>query len=269
LFSPFSQEASSFSTRDMNVSLTTSTAASMQFGGPLSQLASDATAQPQPTENDRGNMRASAHQKSQSLHIGLGLGNVVSSSFESMSQMTGSGMNQPNARTWHAPSSRPPRLGSPLQLHAPRPISRPFKRRALHNFEAQARNRGNSFIDQVFGAPAESSHRRVRSRGFSLGDMGEGARCLPLSTTGPPEFNPFARGCADAARPRVSNSLASPATSPALTQGQAPIRLGSPFVERPSNTFPRASTSYGFEPPASFEERFAGLPSDPAYLPRH
>ncbi|KAF2676609.1 hypothetical protein K458DRAFT_321649 [Lentithecium fluviatile CBS 122367] len=259
LSSPFSQEASSFSTRDMNVSLTTSTASSMQLGNPLSQLASDAT--PRPVENERNNMRASAHQKSQSLHIGLGLGNAISSSFQTMSQMTDMSMNQNNARTWHAQSARPPRLGSPLQLHAPRPISRPFKRRALHNFEAQARNRGNSFIDQVFGAPAESSHRRVRSRGFSLGDMGEGARRLPLSTSGPPEFNPFATmGC---------SSLASPEPSPAQTHGQATVRLGSPFVGRPNHTFPRASTSYGFEPPASFEQRFAGLPSDSALLPRH
>ena len=260
LSSPFSNEVSIFSTRDMNVSLTTSTASSMQFGNPLAQLATDTT--PQSMHNDRASsMRTSAHQKSQSLHIGLGLGNVISSSYQSMSQMTGMSMNQPSARTWHAPSARPPRLGSPLQLHAPRPMSRPFKRRALHNFEAQARNRGNSFIDQVFGAPAESSHRRVRSRGFSLGDMCEGARRLPLSTHGPPEFNPFAT--------MGSSSLASPESSPALAQGQATVRLGSPFVGRPNHTFPRASTSFGFEPPASFEERFAGLPSDPAHLPRH
>lgn len=262
LSSPFSQEAPSFSTRDMNVSLATSTATSMQIGNPLSQLASEAT--PRPVENDRANIRASAHHKSQSLHIGLGLGlgNVIGSSFRAMSQMTDVSMNQHNAQTWHAPSSRPPRLGSPLQLHAPRPISRPFKRRALHNFEEQARTRGNSFIDQLFGAPAESSHRRVRSRGFSLGDMVEGARRLPQSAEGPAEFNPFANvGATQCTNP------VSPADS--TTQGHGTIRLGSPFSGRPSNTFPRASTSHGFEPPASFEQRFAGLPSDPAHLPHH
>lgn len=263
LSSPFSQGTSTFATRDMNVSLAASSAASMQFGNPLSQLASDAT--PRPAENDRSTMRASAHQKSQSLHIGLGLGlgNIVGSSFQTMSQMTDMSMNQHNAQTWHAPSANPPRLGSPLKLHAPRPISRPFKRRALHNFEEQARNRTNSFIDQVFGAPAESSHRRVRSRGFSLGDMVEGARRLPLSTSGPSEFNPFS----NAGSAMQGLSPYSPAD--AEMQGQATIRLGSPFGGRPSNTFPRASTSYGFEPPASFEQRFAGLPSDPAHLPHH
>jgi hypothetical protein len=267
LSSPFSQGATTFSTRDMNVSLTASTATSMQFGNPLSQLTSDAT--PRPVEHDRANMRSSAHQKSQSLHIGLGLGNVITSSFQSMSQITGRNMKQPNARTWHAPSPRPSKLGSPLQLHAPKPISRPFKRRALHNLETQARNRGNSFIDQVFGAPAESSHRRVRSRGFSLGDMCEGARRLPLSTSGPPELNPFATtGSSSLASPELSPEL-SPAVSTAQAYGENTVRLGSPFIGRPNHTFPRTSTSYGFEPPASFEQRFAGLPSDPAHLLRH
>ncbi|PVI07447.1 hypothetical protein DM02DRAFT_327044 [Periconia macrospinosa] len=257
LSSPFSQGPTAFSTRDMNVSLTTSTAPSMQAGNPLSQLAHGVT--PRTTEN-RANLRASAHQKSQSLHIGLGIGLGLQNSFQTMSHMTDMSMNQHNAQTWHAPSARPARLGSPLQLHSPRPISRPFKRRALHNFEEHARSRGNSFIDQVFGAPAQSSHRRVRSRGFSLGDMVEGARRLPLSTTGPAELNPFAN--------LNSMAAASALPSPAYSQSQftpnipeqATVRLGSPFGARPSNTFPRASTSYGFEPPASFEERFAGLP---------
>jgi hypothetical protein len=43
--------------------------------------------------------------------------------------------------------------------------------------------------------------------------------------------------------------------------GRDTIRLGTPFGGRPGNTFPRASTSYGFEPPASFEQRFAAAPS--------
>jgi hypothetical protein len=247
LSSPFSTGVSNFSTRDMNVSLATSTATSMQFGNPLSRLASDTL--PQPTET-RAKSR-SAHQKSQSLHIGLGLG--LGNSFQKMSQMTDVSINQHNSKTWHAPSARPAKLGSPLQLHSPRPMSRPFKRRALHNFEEQTRNRGNSFIDQVFGAPAQSSHRRVRSRGFSLGDMVEGARRLPLSTSGPPEFNPFANLGAPA--------MVSPEPSPRVPdiQAQATARLGSPFAARPSNTFPR-NPSYGFEPSASFEERFAGMP---------
>jgi hypothetical protein len=266
LSSPFSQNPTSFSTRDMNVSLATSTAPSMQAGNPLSQFASGT---PRPAARTWSNVRSSAHQKSQSLHIGLGLGigNVRgTSSFKTMSEMTDVSMNQPNAQTWHPHSSstQPPRLGSPFQLHTPRPMSRVFKRRALNNsFEDRARNRGNSFVDELFGAPAESSHRRVRSRGFSLGDMVDGARRLPLSSNAQAENNPFIN---------PASTLPSPAeTSPAVPSehlGQGTVRLGSPFGSRPSNTFPRATTPLSFEPPVSFEQRFAAMPSEPAYFHR-
>lgn len=264
LSSPFTQETSSFtfSTRDMNVSLATSTAISMQMGNPLSQLANNLT--PRPDHKSWSKARSSAHQKSQSLHVGLGLGlsSVLGSPFQSSAtvEMTDAGCSPHNAQTWHAQTGLPtPRLGSPFQLHAPRPKSRVFKRRALGNsFEDKTRNRGNSFVDDIFGAPAESSHRRVRDRGFSLGDMmdGAGVRRLPLSSSGPPEFNPFAN-----LRPQLPSPVH---TSPAVmteAHGRDTIRLGTPFGGRPGNTFPRASTSYGFEPPASFEQRFAAAPS--------
>jgi hypothetical protein len=254
----------------MNLSLATSTAASMQFGNPLSQLANGLTPRPEagttsrPAARTWSSARSSAHQKSQSLHIGLGLGldNVLGSPFRATSKMSDVSMGKNNARTWHAPSSsQSPRLGSPFQLHAPRPKSRVFKRRALHNsFEDRARNRGDSFVNDVFGAPAESSHRRVRSRGFSLGDMMEGARRLPLAND-PLGFNPFANPS-----PAIPSLAGSPAEA-AETQGQATIRLGSPFVGRPSNnTFPRTMTSHSFEPPASFEQRFAGMTGDPPFM---
>jgi hypothetical protein len=262
LSSPFPQGSSafSFSTRDMNVSLATSTAASMQMGNPLSQLANNIT--PRPPQSSWTKTRSSAHQKSQSLHIGLGLGleNVLGSPFKPKAEVTQASAKHHNAQTWHPSSSaQQPRLGSPFQLHAPRPKSRVFKRRALQNsFEYQPRNRGNSFVDDIFGAPAESSHRRVRSRGFSLGDMMDGARRLPLASNGAPKFNPFVD---------VPPALPSPAqTSPVMmaeTHGQNTVRLGSPFGSRPNNTFPRASTSHSFEAPASFEQRFAAMPHDP------
>jgi hypothetical protein len=260
--SPFIQGATSFSTRDINLSLVTSTAASMRSGNPLSQLATDIT--PRPAARTWSSARSSAHQKSQSLHIGLslGLGNVLGSPFRATSGTPDVFMDQPNARTWHAASasSQPARLGSPFQLHAPRPRSRVFKRRALNNsFDDKSRSRGESFVSELFGAPAESSHRRVRSRGFSLGDMIEGARRLPLANE-PLGLNPFA-----------SPAMTSPAQrSPAVSavQGQATVRLGSPFGGRSSNTFPRATISHSFEPPTSFEQRFAAMPSDPAYLNR-
>jgi hypothetical protein len=266
LSSPFLQNPTTFSTRDMNVSLATSTAASMQTGNPLSQFASGT---PRPAARTWSNVRSSAHQKSQSLHIGLGLGisNARGTSFKTMSEMTDVSMKQPNAQTWHAHSSsaQAPRLGSPFQLHTPRPISRVFKRRALNNsFEDRARNRGNSFVDELFGAPAESSHRRVRSRGFSLGDMVDGARRLPLSNNAHTENNPFV----NAASTLPSPSEHSPAMSSGHLDQGTTVRLGSPFGSRPSNTFPRATTPLSFEPPVSFEQRFAAMPSDPVYFHR-
>ncbi|KAF2746842.1 hypothetical protein M011DRAFT_494687 [Sporormia fimetaria CBS 119925] len=251
LSSPFTTAAPSFSTRDMNVSLTTSTAESMQSGNPLAQLANDLT--PRPAYNDWARVRASAHQKSQSLHIGLGLGNMLGS-FERMSEMTDESINHHNAQTWHVPSGEAPRLGSPLRLHAPRPISRPFRRPTLRNFEEQLRSRGDSFVDQVFGAPAESSHRRVRSRGFSLGDMMEGARRLP-SMKAPSGLSAPSHEISPV--PEIAPLI----VDTRLADGQATVRLGSPFNAKPNNTFPRASTSYGFEQPASFEQRFASFPT--------
>ncbi|KNG50593.1 hypothetical protein TW65_01966 [Stemphylium lycopersici] len=258
LSSPFSQGSATFSTRDMNLSLATSTAASMQMGNPLSQLTKDIT--PRPTARTWSSARSSAHQKSQSLHIGLGLGlgNALGSPFRAKAEAGNANMSQNNARTWHAPStSQSPRLGSPFQLHAPRPKSKVFKRRALHNsFEGKARNRGESFVNEVFGAPAESSHRGVRNRGFSLGDMTEGARRLPLAND-PSGFNPFATSSSAMPSPR------SPAMA-AEVRGQGTARLGSPFVGRSSNTFPRPNMSHSFEAPASFEQRFAAFHNDAA-----
>jgi hypothetical protein len=234
----------------------------MQLGNPLSQLTKDIT--PRPAARTWSSARSSAHQKSQSLHIGLGLGlgHALGSPFHAKLEANKLNMSQNSARTWHAPStSQPPRLGSPFQLHAPRPQSKVFKRRALHNsFEGRVRNRGESFVNEIFGAPAESSHRGVRNRGFSLGDMTEGARRLPLAND-PSGFNPFADS---------RSALPSP-HSPAIAtdvRGQSTACLGSPFVSRSNNMFPRPTMSHSFEPPASFEQRFAGMSSDAAHLQR-
>lgn len=260
--SPFPPAPSAFSTRDMNFSLATSTATTMQAGNPLAQLASENTKRP--SERNWSSVRSSAHQKSQSLHLGLGLGigNVLGTPFMTNNNTSSVEPVHHNAQTWHAQSSmQPPRLGSPFQIHAPRPISKVFKRRALHNFEDKARSRGESFVSELFGAPAESSHRRVRSRGFSLGDMMEGARRAPFMNGS--AFDPFVENT-----PPLPTPAQEPSQTPSESLGHSTIRLGSPFGSRSSNTFPRATTSHSFEPAVSFEQRFAALPSDPASLHR-
>jgi hypothetical protein len=265
LSSPFTEHMPSFSTRDMNISLSTSTAATMQFGGPLSQLASDAT----PRQEDWFNQpvgraeRSSAHQKSQSLHLGLGLNTTMGSAFSSMSHMTRAPLAPSNnENTTASLSLHLPRLEPPVELHAPNPLPRSFKRRAFHQLpEDGSRYRRDSRVTQsllqdLFGAPADSSHRRVRSRGFSLGDMGEGARRLSSMFVPPSTWHQM-----------VVQQMDTPVSPP--PPPHPTIRLGSPFGGQSSNvhfnnTFPRNFTPHGFEPPTSFEDRLAETSADPS-----
>jgi len=105
-----------------------------------------------------------------------------------------------------------------------------------------------NLLKELFGAPTEASHRRVRSRGFSLGDVGDRAPHLSSMFT-PPKSQDQMSG--------MQPSLLAPPTS-----GPIP-RLGSPFVEnaakKPYNTFPRGLASPVIEPPMSIEERLGGL----------
>ncbi|KAF2807868.1 uncharacterized protein BDZ99DRAFT_67723 [Mytilinidion resinicola] len=269
LSSPFSEHMASFSTRDMNISLSTSTASTMQYGNPLSQLTNDST----PRQEDWFNQppaRSSAHQKSQSLHFGLGLSNnMMGSSFSSMSQIT----RAPVASSTHEPHStmpppsltQPPRLAPPVELHAPNPLPRSFKRRAFHQPSEDGRYRRDSrvnkaLIQDLFGAPAESSHRRVRSRGFSLGDMGEGARRLSSMFTPPSELHQM-----------TTQAMDEPVPTPESVPPHPTIRLGSPFGGRSSNvhfnnTFPRNFTPHGFEPVTSFEDRLGETSGGSSYV---
>lgn len=259
-------ESLSFSTRDMSVSLTTSTSTMMQVGNPLHALATGGTPQASETFASRQSPRSHAHQKSQSLQFGPGLGSPTSlesskptlaSPFSATSSKSQCSSFSPEACR---PVSQPlPRLDPPVELHAPVPITRSFKRRAQQYLEdmANAENinsGGQSFLQQLFGAPAEISHRRVRSRGFSLGDMDGGARQLSSLFTPPASFDQ-ADDSMMGTEPTDQSFLAPP------TQTDPERRLGSPFGGKSSNnfsTFPRMSApNRVFEPSATFEERFS------------
>lgn len=268
--SPFeaTNNALAFSTREMNVSLTASTATSMAFGNPLSRLASDAP----PTAGDPNddvfgtpNTRTGAHHKSQSLQIGLGIGNIQQRTWpRTLATPFGTDFQHPhNGSTspaytqigQHAHTA-PRKLDSPFRLHAPKPLSRSFKRRALHqlNDDTTPKSPGTEqyLLKELFGAPAETSHRRVRSRGFSFGDVGDGARQLSHLFTPPMSQDQMSGVTPATAVNMQANLLAPPASGP-------PPRLGSPFVEhsarRPYNTFPRGLASPIIETPRSIEER--------------
>jgi len=277
----------SFSTRDMHMSLATSMASSMQEGNPLSQLAAEPAASSPKNDEWFGTQplaRANAHQKSQSLHIGLGLGNtskhvnpaVLGSPFNPRKSRRGM-----KERMLHAlrnnSSSQVDGQGA-TRLRAPAPLPRSFKRRAQFKLDEDQPVRNDDsrqvLLNELFGAPAETSHRRVRSRGFSLGDMGEGAR--QLSTVFTPPITIDASNNMFSGIPMLSDvqhaasTIADPFVDSAPPLNEVPSnQLASPFASRSnnvhfSNTFPRNFTPRTFEPATSFEERFcqAGLGSE-------
>ncbi|KAF2835016.1 hypothetical protein M501DRAFT_1020229 [Patellaria atrata CBS 101060] len=230
-----SDALSSFSTRDMNISLAASTSSTMQAGNPLSRLVTeDQTPFTDEWFGQPVTGRISTHQKSQSLHLGLGLANsnTLGSPFTQNFHLPSISMNsEQSAQSVPQTGTAPPALQSPIELHAPRPLPRSFKRRAQHHLEdrrSQVRPTGGSeFLQELFGAPADTSHRRVRSRGFSLGDMGEGARRLSALIT------------TQSAHEQL-NQLPQPDPTQALSGLMPPPidpvnRLGSPFGGASSN----------------------------------
>ncbi|KAF2402302.1 hypothetical protein EJ06DRAFT_520332 [Trichodelitschia bisporula] len=232
---------SSFSTRDMNISLATSTSSTMRLDGILAQLASENEARPIPEQRP---IRSFAHQKSQSLHIGLGNGaypsRALASPFRPLVESRQGGASR---FTGHESAQR--LEGTPaLELFAPAPL-RTFKRSAQHDLHDmmssnEPSGRPGHLVQGIFRS-LESGHRRVRSRGFSLGDMSASPR-----------------------PPAIFNSISSleqrvePAPQPAPARlfvlqddSEAMNRLGSPFSEssmKPRfNTFPRAFSPIAVE----------------------
>ncbi|KAI9846203.1 MAG: hypothetical protein M1838_001364 [Thelocarpon superellum] len=233
------REQASFSTRDMSFSLATSTAASMRPNGALASLAQDDS---KVTGGD-GTWMGGAHPPSTRPEVhgsqfGLGIGGLegantfprLGSPFAgrtrpSLYHSTRSGRHSPPRTLAHEPS-----LQSPVQLMAPLPFPSALKRRAAHQLEDELSPGGSelhrNLFEELFGAPADSSHRRVRSRGFSLGDVSEGSRLSSLVT--PPAMydqmnsSEFATASSFAADAGIDKMSVSP--EPGRTQ-----RLGSPF----------------------------------------
>lgn len=287
--SPFVRRSSRgvFSTRDMNISLVATTSSAMQTGNPLSELATDATlAQPQlPVGmSDRPISRSGAHQRSHSLQLGIESSVPPSSDFRGLASPFNPQFQ--HGATWHA-RQRPaasqvsseamdlsPRLEPPAELHAPLPMSKSLKKRArLHLDDGTGGEGRENLLKDLFGAPADSSHRRVRSRGFSLGDMNEGARRLSSIFT-PPSMDEVVKSSSPAAFPYVPHTQTTSSSHTAAGSMLAPPvpdvppRLGSPFAphkqEKQFNTIPRnfkvhLDPAATFEPSTSFEDRLGAV----------
>lgn len=232
----------SFKTSDIALSLTTSTALSMQPDGPLAKLSTEASSQSSfpPVEEFR------PLSFGESRGLGLSVGNRrLGSPFmarpgtygPSSSRMT---QDRPSPPRNLSDTIAGPHLRSPFQFgHSS--LNGTQKRRAQNDLEEELSPNGaivrpSILNEQLFGAPL--NNRRVRLRGFSLGDEALGSHSIfsqaaPLTELFPPS------------QPQTTNNLTEdiqPTTSqPFLLPSAIPVpRLGSPFSESgPSQTFPR------------------------------
>jgi hypothetical protein len=241
---------SSFNTKDIALSLTTSTAESMQPDGPLAKLAAD------DSETPTTKSSFPPLEKFKPLSFGQSRGLGVSA--DDPSPRLGSPFI---ARTYGPSSSKPtntlelrpspprtlsdniagPSLRSPLRFdHKPHSLNGTQKRRAQHDLEEELSPNGAvlrpSILDeQLFGTPF--AQRRVRSRGFSLGDEALRHRVPGIFQPSPINLPPPPKLELPIPEPQAG-PFGAPKLLPSATF--EPPRLGSPFSESgPSNTFPR------------------------------
>lgn len=242
------QATSSFNTRDIQLSLTTSTAVTMQPDGPLAQL-SQGAALPlsQPDNGEWFNEPPVPFASEPPIPS-----DIIEPEHEAMdvrehsedTPRLGSPFN--GFHTWGPSRSkqrvRPstariqssdastmgPSLRSPVHLHETFPYQGANKRRARHELEDElspvASSMQQSLLDNLFRTPPEGRHRRVRSRGFSLGDVAPPNSVALMFT--PPSSDNGNTPMADAPRtPSTSSQVQAEPVTP-LTHVR---RLGSPF----------------------------------------
>jgi hypothetical protein len=207
------------------------------------------------------NSRGAAHQKSQSLDLGSSLQaeprGLLASPFRLVSRAKTKESGQPSM-SLHSlgPATR---LASPLRLSLNMSTSQGLKRPLGDLLQNQSANQDTPESGSVF--PGISS-RRIRARGFSLGDVGESSRRLSRLFDGP-----------SAAEPEMSTEnvggMDHVATFPTAPQHRSLRRLGSPIsFEKPAkhhfNTFPRNFAINSLAPtPESQEERI----DNPSHAP--
>ncbi len=226
--------SSPFATRDIQFSLTTSTAASMQPDGPLAQLASRSSMNMQ-SDRDWFNDPVVVPAVIPST-LGLGIGSIDESMETPQlgspfgNHTWGPSRSRPHLRPF-APRAPPdaigPSLNSSARLHDTFPYPTVLKRRAQHQLEEELSPGGTdmrkNLLEDLFGGPSESRHRRVRSRGFSLGDVNSsGGRLQSLFT--PPTTHGVMNSSDFAAVASNPGFLEPPSISDSVR------RLGSPFA---------------------------------------
>ena len=267
---------SSFSTRDLNTTLSTSTASTMQPGNPLSQLASSSPKTPQ---------RINPHLKSSSLQSTFALANEqqhqeglaslrrLASPFQEQPRRNASPLQETaQSAKLSVPQPQQRHLASPLELQHPQPMSASMKRRAqaqlgeeLLTDDPELRR---SFLEDIFRDPAAASgKRRIRSRGFSLGAVrhaGGASREHPqqFSELFTPPSTEATQQSSSSFQSKAGNTSINPTGAFRLSEiselappnklaDGAIRRLGSPFVPtrhvEMSNTFPRNLFPHGLD----------------------
>ena len=248
---------SSFSTNDIALSLTTSTAETMQPDGPLAKLAAAHEPTHTPSLNTSTSLKdfnkPRGFAESRGLCISMDdttFGHKLGSPFiartygpSSSRTLDAFDLSRPSPSRAQSDTVPGPHLRSPLRFEKPRSLNGTQKRRAQHALEEELSHSGtvlrpSILNEQLFGAPL-SSQRRVRSRGFSLGN--EASRD-PSPGLFPPSRSQISPSPAQTSPARIVESSVE-APSPRLLPSAIfapPARLGSPFSESgPSNTFPR------------------------------
>jgi hypothetical protein len=263
-----------FSTRDMNISLATSVSTTMQPSHPLAQLSGEAapvpaaslpqiihpqgSTTPRPraiTHHDfQAAPRTPGHQKSMSMQeTSLSIHpRPLASPFRPMPLKASTHIPLQSA-VGTSSTTAGSLLTAPVELHAPVPTRSFFKRPAQNELDDMMHSedpytRQHHLMRELFGSDQaiEVSHRRVRSRGFSLGDMTAASRLESLFAS-PSETAPATTTALPPPAEVNSSSLLPPPSIDRVA------RLGSPFAEKPAtkthfNTFPRNFSLIGLEP---------------------
>lgn len=268
---------SAFATRDLNITLATSTAASMQPDAPLAQLAQDLPVKPRPysTEYSRP-ARRGVHHRSQSLQLGLGLHSqpVDASKFRDLASPFHESQQPDWLTTAPAAITTAPTTqhmasvkediteeGASIKIHAPRPLSGTLKRRSELPTGADELVTGDSekrrsMIQNLFRSSIDEGDTRFHGRASTIGAIRHstcGRHLADIFT--PPtiaeqaEPLPSPIGTSHTRQASLADQMSS-YRLPAPPQLEEIPRLASPFAPAPnarfSRTFPRTSHHPGY-----------------------
>lgn len=267
--SPVHEEihTSPFSTRGIQLSLTTSTAATMQREGPLAQLTKPSStapeghnewfndphvpwASPAPVPSEIDYEMENSDAFTDIPRLGSPFGHHTWGPSRSRQHL-----RPTTPRTQSDMSPKGPRLQSPVQFGTfPYPSTQ--KRRAQHQLEEELSPGGSdlrkTMLEELFRDSSSSSSRRVRSRGFTVGDVTIHDRLTAL-------FSSPSEGLSSAG-PELTDPNAMDTSGAILSlppQVESIKRLGSPFGgigSRPSRLRSRhvASASLSSYDPSAF-----------------